>query len=152
MSKLFQCTLTAVVLGFTSPAWGDDAKEDADKLQGTWQATEGMSEGKPVPKEQLQGIKLVFSGEQMSLFPPDGKGKKTVEYTFRVDPGKKPKAIDLIRREGGSKGKIARAIYELDGDTLKLCLTNRLDRDRPTEFAAPEKAGLTLLTLKRVKK
>jgi uncharacterized protein (TIGR03067 family) len=152
MSRFLLCSLLAVLLGSAHSAWGDDPKGDEDKIQGTWQATEGMSEGKAVPKEQLQGMKVVFSGEKMSIFPPGGEGKKTLEYTFRLDPSKKPKAIDATRQDGAGKGKSAQGIYELDGDTLKLCLPSRLEKERPTEFAAPEKSGLILLTLKRAKK
>lgn len=151
MSRSFVCSLLAVFLGCIHPAWGDDAKRDEDKLQGTWQATEGVLDGKPVPKEPLQRLKVVFSGEKMSIFPLDGDGKQAMENTFRVDPSKKPKAIDVTRLEGGGKGKTAKGIYELDGDTLKLCLAIRLENERPTEFAASETSGLVLLTLKRVK-
>ncbi len=152
MSKFLRCSLLAAFFASTPTVWGDDAKRDEYKLQGTWQVTEGVSEGKPIPKEQLERMKVVFAGEKMSIFPPDGDGKKTVESTFTVDPGKKPKALDTTRLEGGAKGKTAKGIYELDGDTLKLCLTSRLEKERPTELAAPEKSGLVLLTLKRVKK
>ncbi len=152
MSRFLLCSLMAVILGSAGPVRADDAKKDEDKLQGTWQATEAVANGKPVPKEQLERMKVVFAGDTMSIFPPDGDGKKSVENTFRVDPSKKPKAIDATRAEGDSKGKVAKGIYELDGDALKLCLSARLEKDRPTEFAAPEKSGLVLLTLKRVKK
>lgn len=152
MSKNLLCSLLAVILGSADPASGDEAKEDQDKLQGTWQATEGLSEGKPLSREQVQRLKAVFSGEKMSISPLDGDGKKALENTFRVDPSKTPRAIDATRAEGGGKGKTVRGIYELDGGTLKLCLTSRFERERPTEFAAPQKSGLVLVTLTRVKK
>jgi uncharacterized protein (TIGR03067 family) len=91
---------------------------------------------------------VVFSGEKMSIFPPDGDGKQALANTFRLDPSQTPKAIDATRVKGG---KMAKG-YELDGDTLKLCLPIRLEKERPTEFAAPEKSEVLLLTLKRVKK
>ncbi len=150
MSRLFLCSMLAVVLGSNEPARGDDAKSDKNQLQGTWQVTAGVSDGKPIPKDQLERMKIVFAGEKMSLFPPDGK--KALESTFVVDSSKEPKAIDTTRAEGGARGKTANGIYELDGDTLKLCLPVRLDKERPTAFAAPENSGQVLLTLKRVKK
>ena len=52
----------------------------------------------------------------MSLFPPDGDGKKTVENTFRLDPAGSRRP-STPRAEGGGKGKTAKGIYELDGDT-----------------------------------
>lgn len=154
MSRFLLCSMLAILFGSINPARGEDAKRDADKLQGTWEAAEGVSNGKAIPKDLVKGFKVVFSGEKMSIFPVDGDGKQAKEHTFKLDPGKKPKAMDATRLDGASKGKMAKAIYELDGDTLKLCLPSRLDLDheRPTEFAAPEKSRLVLLTLKRVKK
>jgi uncharacterized protein (TIGR03067 family) len=152
MSKFLLFSLAAVTVGAPAPVPRDDGKRDSDNLQGTWQATAGVANGRPVPGEQVQRVKVVFSGDKMSLFPPDGDGKQTLEHTFRVDPSQKPKAIDVTRLEGGGKGKTAQGIYELDGDTLKLCLTSRLEKERPTEFAAPKESGLVLMTLKRVKK
>ena len=127
MSKLLLGSLMAVLLGSADPVWGEDAKRDQDKIQGTWQATEGIANGKPVPKEQLEPMKVVFSGEKMSIFTLDGDGKETVENTFRLGPSKKPKVIDAMRVEGVGKGKTTLGIYELDGDTLKLCISVRLE-------------------------
>ena len=151
MSKFLPYSLMAVALASAAPAWGDDAKRDADDLQGTWQATEGIGNGTPLTKDQLQRLRVMFAGAKMSVFPLDG-GEKAMEHTFQVDPGKKPKAIDATRLEGGGKGKVVKGIYDLDGDTLRLCLPARLEKERPTEFAAPENSGLVLLTLRRAKK
>ena len=40
--------------------------------------------------------------------------------TFKIDPSKKPKAIDFTAADGSAKGKPSKGIYELDGDTLNL--------------------------------
>jgi len=39
---------------------------------------------------------------------------------------------DLLVEEGATKGKTAKAIFRVDGDTLHYCGTYNLDR--PTEF------------------
>jgi uncharacterized protein (TIGR03067 family) len=70
--------------------------------------------------------------------------------TFVLDPGKKPKTIDIKFTEGPEKGNTSLGIYELDGDTLKICLTITA-KDRPTEFAAKAKSGHGFEVLKREK-
>ena len=153
MSRFLLCSLMAVILGSAGPVRADDAKKDEDKLQGTRQATEAVADGKPVPKEELACMKVVFAGDKMRI-PPRPMG--TARSRWRTRSGwtrarsRRPSTPTPLR--GGGKGKTALGIYELDGDTVKLCLPVRLDKERPTEFAAPEKSGLVLLTLKRVKK
>jgi uncharacterized protein (TIGR03067 family) len=82
----------------------------------------------------------VFTEDKVKLSAIDEKG----EGTFTIDQTKQPKTID-IRISDKEK---ALGIYELDGDTLKLCMIE--DRDgnaRPTEFAGKDKA--ILLVFKR---
>jgi uncharacterized protein (TIGR03067 family) len=65
---------------------------------------------------------------------------------FRLDPTKKPKQIDM--------SDAARGIYELEGDTLKLCWDQRATTNgRPTKFAHDkDKDTVHYFVLKREKK
>ena len=42
-------------------------------------------------------------------------------YTYKLDASKKPAQIDLTITDGGLKGQTFPAIFQLDGDTLKVC-------------------------------
>jgi uncharacterized protein (TIGR03067 family) len=64
------------------------------------------------------------------------------KYSF--DPTTKPKQLDHPDSGGG----LQPGIYELDGDTMKLCLRASFG-ERPTEFK--EEKGAHLFTLKRVR-
>ena len=48
------------------------------------------------------------------------------------------------------RGKVGRAIYELDGETLRLCSTSSLDSDRPTSFESKEGDGKVVEVFRRV--
>ena len=77
-----------------------------------------------------------------------------IQGTFKVDPSKKPKEIDMKITEdetGKHKGKTAQGIYALDGDTLKWCVAEPGTTERPKEFAAPADTKLMFITLKREK-
>ena len=60
-------------------------------------------------------------------------------------------AVDVTHSTGGRKGRTTKAIYELDGDTLKVCYSF-LAEERPTEFAGKADRKSFLLVYKRVKK
>src|SRR5262249_58340403 len=67
-----------------------------------------------------------------------GESESQEEGTFKINATKTPKEIDLIVPEGG-KQKIVAAIYQLDGDTLKMAsstLRGMQGDRRPTSFAS----------------
>jgi uncharacterized protein (TIGR03067 family) len=74
-----------------------------------------------------------------------------VAGTVTLDPTKKPKASDLTLTEGENKEKRGVAIYELTGDTFRLCAA-RPGEKRPTEFSAKAGSGQMLIVYKREKK
>jgi uncharacterized protein (TIGR03067 family) len=132
---------------------------DADLLKGEWAAVEGMRDGKALSKEELARIRIIFTedrlfGRRVDLGPllpaQQADNLKTCSYT--LSSGKTPKQIGL-GVQTGAKGLSFPGIYELHEDTLRLCLNlERTLAKPPTKFASPKGAGLTLLTLKKVKK
>jgi len=123
---------------------GGDAKTDQAKLQGTW--TSDLNSETHV---------LKISKETFSFTFEQGGEKKNVTGTFKVDPTKKPKQMDM-KVTGGTidkfKDKTAHIIYELDGDTLKWCANEPGKEGRAEEFPDKEGGGKHLyLIFKRAK-
>ena len=108
-------------------------EEDKKKLQGTWYTVSVESHGMKVPAERIltKDVRLVVKSDQWTLKETQGDADK--EYTVRLDPAKKPKAIDIVYKTGENKGKTSLGIYELDGSTLQVCLGEPGD-PRPTKF------------------
>jgi uncharacterized protein (TIGR03067 family) len=130
----------ALLLAADSPK-ADDKKEDKDLIQGTWVLVSGERGGKPLPDEIVKGAKMTFAGDKITIKTKD----REIKGTFKLDPSKKPKAMDV--KLDGNDGQ---GIYSLEGDTLKIA--HGADRDpRPTEFATKENTNLVLLVLKREK-
>ncbi len=73
------------------------------------------------------------------------------EGKFEFDATKTPKTFDLIFMNGPEQGNRSLGIYELDGDTWKICLTITGTK-RPPSFSTKPGSGLALETLKRGKK
>ena len=53
--------------------------------------------------------------------------------------------------DGELKGARSYGIYEFDGDTIKICLTQGDKKDRPTTFESKPGAMHSLSVLKKVK-
>ena len=87
----------------------------------------------------------------------DGSGKIKSpdgiwEVTVRVDPGKKPRTMDIEYCDGPHKGKKQFAIYKLEKEQLTILATppGAPPKDRPTSFDRRDGAKTTLLQFGRV--
>src|SRR5438094_8146023 len=112
-----------IVLVLGNVAFCDDAaKKDAKALQGAWTTEKIIISVKELGTNEETA--LVFEGEAVSWTGITRMGNSaktsTIRFTFKLDPTKKPAAIDLIATEGFFKGKVFPSIYSLEGDTLKI--------------------------------
>jgi uncharacterized protein (TIGR03067 family) len=133
------------VPGLAAPQEGG-AKQDLERIQGVWNYVALESDGKPASAEQLKKmIPVTFKGDQW-IQVRDNKGAK---LTVKLDPSKKPRAIDLTWLDGKDKGKTVLGVYSLEGDTLKIN-ANWKGGARPTGFKS--EGGASLIVLARDKK
>ncbi len=123
-------------------------KKDEDLLQGRWKVMSVENNGKKAEAKVIANMKLVVAGDKMTAL--DGNDVMD-EYTFRLDPTAKPRAIDLTIQTGDEKGKTVRGIYRLEGDALTVCVAEPDKKDRPREFSAPEGSSFMLLVFQRAK-
>ena len=142
--------LTAWAVAGTLLLAGDaDAKKDRTALQGTWKVTLSVSKGDKVPDEDLRDLYLIFKGDVI-LTQEGGKSEET--FSFKLDPTKKVKEIDLTLKVGPQKGRTDRAIYSIEDDVLRICIQTNKDSPRPTEFRSPAGSELWLVVLQKTKK
>jgi uncharacterized protein (TIGR03067 family) len=132
----------------------DPTKNDLASLQGSWVIVGKEYMGQKATKEELEQLKgeMVIKGNTVTQWAEE-QGKKEVisESTFKLDAKARPKAVDVTHTTGERKGRTTLAIYELDGDTLKVCYSF-LAEERPTELAGKADRKSFLLVYKRVKK
>lgn len=124
---------------------GNAAAEDGKKIEGTWRPLVAELAGDRLSDETLQKMKLVmadgnYTFEEASL----DKG------TYTLDTSQKPKAMDIRGTEGPNRGKLFLAIYELKGDTLRICYDLEGVK-RPVEFKTEKNVQQFLVTYKRQK-
>jgi uncharacterized protein (TIGR03067 family) len=148
----------AVVSLFTGVgllAAADDAKEaavkkDLEAMKGTWTVVSAERDGKKIADAQLQGVTVTFDAD--GKVSAQRQGQTLFEGTVTIDPTKKPKTVDTTQTsEGDNKGKTALGIYELEGDTMKICSAD-FGKERPTEFSSKPGSGHFLRVYKREKK
>jgi uncharacterized protein (TIGR03067 family) len=121
------------------------AKKDLEQLQGAWTPTAITVDGKDVPAENVKDAKFTIKGNRYSF----QHGSDTIEGTFKLDPAKKPRAIDATRTSEPDKGKTLRGIYEVDKDDLKMCFNGPDKEERPRDFASKEGRGHRYYIFKR---
>ena len=132
---------------FASQAKADD-KADKEKFQGEWSLVtlEENGESQKITEESDHYIKLKIEGDKFMVGLKNGDH----DATFAVDPSKKPKTIDVTLKGGDQDGKVMKGFYELDGDTLKICIGTPEAPLRPAEFKS--KDAVKVFTFQRAKK
>jgi uncharacterized protein (TIGR03067 family) len=126
----------------------DDAvKADMKLLQGVWVLQSFETNGKQTDPEQIKNIRLTIKGDRYSV----DFGKKKMELTFKIDPTRKPRTMDLIMTKDDQKA-VTHGIYEVSADTFKLCRGTEAAKDPPTGFSTKEGSGLAMAIYKREKK
>ncbi len=117
-------------------------------LQGDWTLVSLKVNGFTPEANQNRPWVLVVEGDHYN----PGSGDYSVEYNFRLDPSRTPKAIDLIPSEGPYHGRTLRGVYALEGDTFTVCRPIDPDSDRPAGLTGGRHgSGLTVSVWKRRK-
>ena len=94
------------------------ATDDTTRIQGSWKLVGIERDGQNLPLAAEKEGLLVISGDQFTLTT---NGQVAEKGTFKLNPSANPKALDMTPQEGPDKGKTMLAIYELSGDSLRLC-------------------------------
>src|SRR2546423_13056847 len=126
------CALVLTASGGTGARAGDkaDVEKELKKFQGTWTFASVETGGREIPAAEFQGITVTFEGDKYTV----KKGDEVIQAaTQKLDPSKSPKTLDVTVAEGLNKGAGMLGIYEISGDTLKVCFDPE-GKKRPTQF------------------
>ena len=138
------CLALAMALACFSTAANAGGKDEG--IDGTWIPSEAELGGKKFPDEVRKSIKLVIADGKYTVTV----GKAVDKGTAKLNTSAKPKELDITGTEGPNKGKKIMAIYERDGDTLRVCY-DLSGKGRPKEFKSEADTQLFLVTYKREK-
>src|SRR5262249_7465158 len=134
----------AIALIGTSTLLADE-KDDWKALKGTWS----------VEKAVLMGNDMTDTFKSVTLTMDEGKytatfGETEDKGTLTLDAAAKPKRVSITSTDGPNKGKTIEAIYDVDGDTLKVCYAIE-GKDPPKEFELKEGTQTLYVVYKRGK-
>ena len=149
-SVLLFCAVGIAASGGPGTVADDKAEleKEARKFQGTWTFESSVTGSEELPADQLKMLVVIFEGDKHTV----KKGDDVFQVgTQKLDPSKSPKTIDVTMAEGPNKGTVMLGIYEIDGDTLKVCFDPQ-GKKRPTEFKSEAGSQDFLNVHKRVKK
>jgi uncharacterized protein (TIGR03067 family) len=135
-------------------AQAEAVRKELEKLKGVWRIESiDLPDGSQLPAEglkKLKTVRVVIGEVAMTLSSPEDK--RPWEQPFWLDPSQKPKimTITVPSPHLGRPTQFNKAIYALDGDTLKICLSAP-NKPRPAEFKIDKETGTRVITYKRDK-
>jgi uncharacterized protein (TIGR03067 family) len=147
MMKAFAFVALAATLACPAPSRADDGKKDAEQIRGQWAAVgtlDADGKVKEIPEDDPRYFTFEFGADKLAV----KRKKQTIEGTYKLDPSRNPKEIDVVRKLRGEDA-LFKGIYALEGDRLKFCLAGT-GNDRPKEFKPGEGIEFAVV-LKRVK-
>jgi uncharacterized protein (TIGR03067 family) len=121
-------------------------EQDRKQFEGNWRFVSIEVEGSPIPAKLFEEGLLTLKGKRFECAVVGN----TTHGVFKIDPTPSPKTIDLTFSNGPGKDKTQKGIYELVGDTQKICFAKG-DQARPTEFTSKPGSGRMIQVLKREK-
>jgi uncharacterized protein (TIGR03067 family) len=128
----------SITLPALAPGGGN---KDELALDGTWVFVESSYRGKKVEPAKIAEMKWVITKNRIVLKKGDSVSG---EFQYKLDNTKSPRLIDITNLK--SK-ETERGIYELKGDTLRIC-TGPEDGERANAFKSeedPPNESLTIL-------
>ena len=124
-------------------------KKELSKFQGVWSRTFGEVDMVTVPDFVFVDSLMVVGDDRATIT----EGGQTFEMEIvRLDTSTDPKHIDIKSLGGPEKDSISFGIYELEGDSLRICHSLKRQAMRPDKFEILEGSGLVQSLWKRVKK
>jgi uncharacterized protein (TIGR03067 family) len=126
------------------------AADVSTPLDGVWKPAQAVLGGQPMPPTVLASITLSLRGENYEVVVMTEKGRSPDTGRVQFDETAKPKGMTITGVEGPNAGKSFPAIYELEGDTLRICY-DLSGAKRPEDFKSPAGTKLYLVTYRRAK-
>jgi uncharacterized protein (TIGR03067 family) len=136
----------SVALGTSLNATAADSPADVKAVQGNWRPIKAELAGQSMPDEILKTISLQLVHGNYEVFV----GAAPDRGTYTIDPSTQPKSMTVIGTEGPNHGRTFPAIYEIKGETLRICY-DLSGAKRPTEFKSLAGTKLYLVTYQKKK-
>jgi uncharacterized protein (TIGR03067 family) len=136
--------VAVVSLLLAQPDAQDAGKKDLQRLQGTWVMAALEVNGKDVGVDKVQGTTLTIKGDRYAVKVKD----KVHECVIRLNAKRDPPTIDMIFADAAGD-KTHKGIYEIKGDTFRICRGLGADQERPGQLATWPGTNYFVVTWKK---
>ena len=113
-------------------------------LEGEWRFESLRVDGHDMPQAMFGHSCLLFDGDRFRMESPEAN----YDGRFVIDATAKPMRLDIAFVEGPEAGNSSYGIFQLDGDSLTICL-GLVGASRPTAFKTAAGSGHALEQLCR---
>ena len=128
------------------PAPVADTAIPQQALQGAWVAQSIETHGEQAPPESAKKLRFTFKGDRL-LIAGNTSPDKEEDCPYKVDATQSPKHLEFTPPK---EEKPVVGIYELSGDTLKICFRHASSTGgRPTEFRTTPESQFVLVLFKK---
>jgi uncharacterized protein (TIGR03067 family) len=134
----------SLAFAVASILYAANSSDDIKGIQGKWKPVTAVLAGRPMPDEVVKSISLKLEDGKYEVFV----GEHPDRGTYTLDAQTQPKSITVVGTEGPNHGRTFPAIYELRGETLRICY-DLSGAKRPTEFRSVADTKLYLVTYRR---
>jgi uncharacterized protein (TIGR03067 family) len=148
--KCFHTLILACFVALTPSVSASDkpaGEDDLAKLQGQWVVVSLEHRGHPAEPAEFAGQSSVYEKNRWTWNAGDKVMRRGI---ITLDSTRTPKAINTWDSDGPHEDETVPGIYQLDGDTLKLCFAMPGEK-RPTEFTTKSGTGSFVVVYKRKK-
>lgn len=118
----------------------------AVSFDGVWVVESITLNGKPLPKDQIQGLEATIQGDKYTI---RHNGKAIEEGTTKADKSKKPVAFVSTVLSGEDKGKKVHGIMAGEGTTFKVHMS--LEGNNPPKDFTPREGTVLVVYRKKTK-
>jgi uncharacterized protein (TIGR03067 family) len=125
----------------------DPGTKELARFEGVWSFAVVEVNGEKQPAVPFATNKLVILKDGRFCIV---QGPRVTRGTLKLDPTKTPKHYDVMHTQSAAKGQTALGIYELEGDSLKVCFQLK-GKDRPAGFSNQEGSDLLSFAFQREK-
>jgi uncharacterized protein (TIGR03067 family) len=114
-------------------------------IEGEWPMVSGVFSGVAMDKSMVAWARRVTRGDTTSVVAGP---QVLLKAHFTLDDSSAPHTIDYDNLAGANKGKKQAGIWEIDGDTLRVCMSAP-GKPRPKDFVSTKGDGRSFTTWRR---
>ncbi|HEY5073629.1 MAG TPA: TIGR03067 domain-containing protein, partial [Pyrinomonadaceae bacterium] len=118
------------------------------ELEGEWAMISAILNGVAMNQAMVKWCQRITRGNVSRVVAGP---QVFVNVSFTLDNSKKPHVIDYLNLEGASEGESQAGIFELIGDSLKICMSAP-GHPRPADFSSKPGDGRSYTTWRLVRK